>query len=450
MSDLDNGRTVSRQGVPTQSSLRVNSDTRVLQNLDKTYLGIVLRVYYSDDAKNPQSGRVSDRRSSRAVCDVLITQDGRNAPYWVATNVVIPPSAPSGLDDFEEQLPRSCNKYINGDTYDTGNINGDTSDLDGDWAVVSFIGGDYSQAYVSNWWPHPRNIFDPQTSGKGNPTTEGVPRSLTQQANGNSRYLKRTNGVELVINGMGDVFFSTHYAGSALDPQPDGVQTNGRFHRTDGTGPGGGVRINIKKSQPLELFWGQEDGIGLNNVFDPSLPQTNPTSGTPFSIEALSGTYIRCTDNSIYLRPLSGFSVETGVIHLSATRYSDILVGTNLSLTVGDEANILVSNSIDIESTRGDIFISAEEGLLSLFSETDTTVDANTRILLGANASAETESVILGTTYTSVLATLVLAMEAVAAAVSPAVGLTFTNAANAWRAASTAALSTKVFIEPNV
>ncbi len=368
---LDDGRTVDSRGEAHQSSLRSTVGSTGLNRIFRDVLGIVLRTHTADSSENRTSGHFTDRHGFNAVCEVLVLNDGKNSAYWRLSNVMVLPSQPSGLDNFEESLPRGSSKYVNGEDFDTTSQEADVNDLDGDWVVVSFIGGNVNTPYISNYWPNPRNTFDTQTMGQGNPDSEGKGTALVQTSDGRGRYFRRTNGVEQVITENGDIFVSTFYSGGDLTPNDKGETTNGRFSREIKPGPGGGIRINVKTTQPLELNWNeQEDGIGLNDTHDPALPQTNPQQTTPYYSGNRKATYIRIQNQVVSFEVPGLFSVKSqNHFKLESLADSDIIVGTRLGVTVGDVYNVDVGNDYTLTSEQGNIIGISKLGNIKFTAE---------------------------------------------------------------------------------
>jgi len=244
-------------------------------------LGVVLDVYTSDILKNRSSQQKEDRQGFTQECTVLAVNDGGSA-YTVYENVMITPDAPVGLDDYSERLPRPCSAQVSGGEYDSSLQGIDPYSLDGDWCVIGFIGGMIDAPFVVRWWPNARNSLDAATSGNGVDQT-----SLVQDR----RYFRRINGVETVINSSGDIILSTTFANSTLLFGEDPAL--GRLARSRNEEEGGSVRVYIKPSQTLELtFNPQEEGIGIIDVADPELPQTNPPQTEPEASGEVNETYL--------------------------------------------------------------------------------------------------------------------------------------------------------------
>lgn len=250
-------------------------------NVSMPMLGIILSIQPADRDFNRSAEQTEDRQGYLHECTVLIIDDASPA-YMTLEGVLLTPDSPSGIDDFEERLPRPCSKLVTGELFD-GNIAGiDPHDLDGDRCVVSFIGGKIDSAFVLRWWPHSRNVYDVATSGGG------INGDTLQQLR---RYFRRINGVETVITPEGDIIFSTTLANSTVTPEAPAQA--GRLARETDSEEGGSVRVNIKPSQVMELTWNpQEEGIGVADTAEPSLPQTNPPQTEPSPSNERPNTYI--------------------------------------------------------------------------------------------------------------------------------------------------------------
>jgi len=383
---LDKGRVVDVNGEIHQSSLRQTTLAQKTSNLSKTVLGIVLRTYPSDVSRNLMTHYFSDRHAFVAVCDVIVVNDGQASVLWRLSNVMIPASHAGGLDNYEESLPRGSSKYINGEDFDISSHENDLNDLDGDWCVINFIGGNINVPYITNWWPHPRNTFDPQTFGEGHPNSQGEGQALEQFKNGRGRYLRRINGVEQVINERGDIFLSTYYSNGDLTPNPDGDTERGRFSRSVDFSNGGGIRINVKTTQAMELNWNpQEDGIGLGDTFDPSLAQTNPPQTRPYYSGNREALFIRLQNKAAIFETPSLFRVDSAdQIRLASSGDTYQIIGGSRQTTVDGIMNTVVDSDITTTSTAGDIDVTATQGNISRTATaggiTDTAFDVITVI----------------------------------------------------------------------
>lgn len=285
---------------PVQGSMTQKVGNYKSYSITTPKLGVIMEVRHADHPRNRASMEHDDRRGWMPEATVWLVADGA-----VLRHVLIPNQSPSGLDNFEEQLPRASKLTVKGDAFDENISQVDPHDLDGDWCIVQFLDGSIQNPYIANWWPNPRNIYDCATSGHGNPqftTSKGT--SLDQS----NRYFKRTNGVEYVVTRQGDIWISTSRAGSRLAPGQ--VSSDGRFPRST-FGEGGSILLNIKSSETLEVsFDNQVDGIGPGQYANDSLPQANPAPVTP-AAKALVQTFIKGTKDNIDIKVPIRFTVRS-------------------------------------------------------------------------------------------------------------------------------------------
>lgn len=270
-----------------------------LDNQDRQFLhfelGIVVAVYPADSVQNVSAMQNQQRRGFRHECTVQVVSNGHGGDYRLA-NVVIPPTRPSGMDNYHELLPRPTTKTISGVELDLSMQRTSPYDLDGDWCVVGFLNGDLRQPFVAHWWPNPNNRTDPQTVGEGSPNQQNQGSTLNQL----HRYFERTNGVELVITSKGDIYLDTNLAGGVPDYSKALVE--GRSARETPT-TGGNIRTILKPGAAFEIDWNKPaDGTGVLDTKDPQIPQTNPTpsSGSSGTTER-ENTYIKVTKNVLEL-----------------------------------------------------------------------------------------------------------------------------------------------------
>lgn len=336
---IGDDQTVIQQGLTTQ-----DTDYKHMA-VYKTMLGVILEVYPIDNDANRSAMQTVDRKGHVHECSVLIINDGTSA-YMTLENVIITPDSPSGLDDFEERLPRGSSAFVTGAEYDPNLHQIDPYDLDGDWCVIAFLGGQLDSPYIQRYWPHARNTFDAATSGKG---LDGD--TLVQ----NRRYFRRTNGVETVITSKGDTIFSTTFANSILKPSEEPAL--GRVAREMNEDTGGSVRVNIKPSQSLELtFNPQEEGIGVIDNTEPELPQLNPWQEEPVASEERPETYIYVDRDQVdFMIPTSVTVTTQDTITLTATNVVE-LEAELIKLGTGAEADPVVLGE-ELRTWLGDICV---------------------------------------------------------------------------------------------
>ena len=259
----------------TDRSIIQSSTVRLEQDYADEYVfqlmvGIILDVTPADLEGNRSADQSVERRGFIHECSVLVIDDG-SQEFTVLDNVLLTPNSASGIDNYEEQLPRPSIGLVTGDELDSSLQEIDPHDLDGDRCVVGFIGGRLDSPFILSWWPHSRNVYDVATSGGG------VDENLLDQ---DRRYFRRVNGVETLITSTGNVLWSTTWANSSIDPS--NTATEGRIHREPDPDLGGSVKVHIKPTQTFELAWDpQVEGMGVNNVFEPEVPQTNPADPEP-------------------------------------------------------------------------------------------------------------------------------------------------------------------------
>ena len=262
--------------------------------------GVILAVNPSDDETGNLTGGTSPvKRGIRHECIVWAGSDYGD-PDTIITNVIIPPRAASGIDNYEEELPRGCINLIDGSVFDLSFANLDPAKLDGEWCVVDFIGGRIEYPFITNWWPHPSNNFDPSTSGTKvtiNPSTEYLKQ--VDRRTGRSRSIKLRNGYLEVINKRGDYYISTAQSGrkvllkneskgSGPQSEPLGPENSGRF--TVVSAKGGNFQQDVKHSAQREINFNTTKPTDLppgagstseNIVHDEDLPHyKDPTTAS--------------------------------------------------------------------------------------------------------------------------------------------------------------------------
>jgi len=241
-----------------QSAFRLDAGDYNHQHINFPVLGIVLNVYVSDDPKNNTAKVRHDYRGYQHEADVLIVNDGRKSS-WILPNVVVAPRGASGVDNYHEELPNGCSQFLDGSPFNINLKNVNLKLLDGDWAVISFIGGSIDQPYIQTWWPHPFNNLDPAT---GNASNQGH----LQQG---SRLFKRYQGLKCTITKQGSLFLDTNDSNSVIVPgSPPTRQT---------VNTGGDIQIDVKSTQQMEINFNPPVPLPTTQ---PSVPQANPPQGT--------------------------------------------------------------------------------------------------------------------------------------------------------------------------
>jgi hypothetical protein len=366
---------------PVQQGLTTDPKDYTHYKINTMMLGVILEVYPADSKSNRTAHQSEEERGFYHEAKVLLvnTNSGSNL---IVDHVVICPSVNTGLDNYYEHLPRPTRNRVDGADMPSDGSQVDPYDLDGDWCVVGFLGGSLEQPFIVTWWPHPRNSFDPATSGNGN---QG--ESLVQD----ERYFTRVNGVEKVITEGGDIYLSTKYANSNITfDTPDvfrpggegtpGVQVprskKGRWVRTIDEDKGGSVLVEIKPSQTVELSWDEPiDGAGILRGNEAELPQTNP----PPTKRQNASTIQR--EEMYVLVDRDTFRVDASDVKLN--------VGNRVRIICRDETTICSTNVINIESKQvaidGTEVIEVTSPSVTIFGDDEIKLESDTLIDLESN-----------------------------------------------------------------
>lgn len=285
-------------GTVLSSSLCLHPAIDEDRRMSNPMIGIILEVYPVDTDDNLSNSFKSDCRGWRHECKVLVLENNAE-PYLLLDNVVIPPSSHSGIDNFEEELPRGIGKeLLTGGSVPKYFEKVDPNDLDAEWCIVNFIGGSLDKPFIQGWWHHPRNVFDPATAGKA----KNGPSTLQQVNLEKNRFRKfrRLNGTQFVVNTQGDVYLNTTEANSETK------FTDSSINRTQ-FDSGGSIQVDVKASQQLEFNWNTPVfglAAGSNSQQrkqDASLPQPNKINPTPSARETIR-TIVRFKEYSALLK----------------------------------------------------------------------------------------------------------------------------------------------------
>lgn len=341
--------------VITSSQLRFEDDDRY-RHTTVTMEGIVVAVKPSDDSDNLSSNNTSDKRGFRHECTVLIV-DVDGEPCLLLENVVIPPRQHSGIDDFEEDLPRGVTGHVDKQKLSANWKHLDWSRLDGEHCIVSFLGNNIDKPYISNWWPHPANKFDPATSGQACLTQVDPKKNL-------SRAMRRVNGTLQMVTKDGDIYVNTNEAASTVEITPKYK----RFLKDKG----GSIQVDIKKSQQLEINWNipveglKAGSTSASQEREADLPHVDHSKAvaamTPDKRET-SRTFIRHTQFSMFEKT-SNYTIWC----------------EDTSSNGGEEGNIavLADDRIDLFVRKGSdptVDIHVEKGVIQLLNDDGTRVD---------------------------------------------------------------------------
>lgn len=381
-------RIINNYGSPVQQSMTLRPADYTGLNLSRLMLGLIIDVYPADDPRNRSSFQREDRRGYLHACTVLVLQDGRGT-HLPLENVIITPDAPTGIDDYYERLPRGCTGLVTGENWNNQFNHINPYDLDGDWCIVGFMGGSIDQPFIVRWWPHPRNTFDPATSGTRNPNATNESRTLVQKG----RMFHRINGVEFTVTKTGNIYVSTYRASSTLNFGSDLSPVEGRFPRTLNEDVGGSFKMWIKPSQSFELDWNTpEDGIGVMDVSDDEIPQSNPNqSGSSASTTSKTNTYIYAESDRVSITVPDSFSVLSKKrLLLESEEDTKLTVGTNLTTEVSGDSSTTISGSATV-STDGSLDVDVTQDF-GLTVTGQTAITANTTLDVQATADATINS----------------------------------------------------------
>ena len=360
-------------------------------------IGIILTVQPSDAQGNQTADTHPQLRGSHQECTVLVCSD-YGTPDTPIYNVIIPPQRHSGMDNFEEDLPRGSSQFLDGSAYNMDFSGVDTTKLDGEWCVVSFIGGNQQQPFLSHYWPHPLNNIDPATSGNTPAEGGALARIVESPPKPNlvqydlkknrSRQIHRKNGVLTMINREGSVYLDTSEAGRTVKLEGIGptqwvavnpISVTKRI--ASHVAKGGHIQVDVKPTaqleinfnlrkgpefDPSELFLGVEKGprIGAgsnskNPVHDPDLPhddqpftETKPrprdttrsfSRRKEFEVLEKTSSYNLRAENTTLLVPSGG---KKGEIILMADDVINLTVaGTKATSVSMSGGKIIISNN---------------------------------------------------------------------------------------------------------
>lgn len=346
-------------GTVLQQSMVMDSDSMAREGgMPSHVLGVVLEVFPADNSRNRTAFQRTDSRGFLHEAKVMIIMDGTDS-VMTLDNVVICPDHVTGLDDYHEQLPRGSTRTISGQNFDGQMYGINPYDLDGDWCVVSFLGGSSRHPFISRWWPHARNTHDPATSGNGNPDDRGTPKALDQ----GRRHFRRVNGIEQVITPEGDIYVSTRLANSTLSHENP---TDGRYGREESE-TGGTIAVNVKPSQRFLLDFNQEI-VGAHHLsgFDDSLPQANPRPVSTVATRSTGSTRVVGTRGVFRINSpkVTIFASETVGIDademVEISSGEEVSISTDVMTVVADDSISMNASSIDLGTEDPEYLIKGE------------------------------------------------------------------------------------------
>lgn len=382
--------------------------------------GIILGINPSDDPDNLTAGIDSEKsRGYRHECSVLIV-DADGEPNLLLENVVIPPVQHSGIDDYDEDLPRKVLTHLDKQQLSENWKHLDISRLDGEHCVISFVGGNVDKPFISNWWPHPANKYDPATSGQS-----GLPQ--VDIAKSRSRAMRRTNGVLHLITKDGDIYLDTTEASSQVEITPT--------YKRQLLDKGGNIQVNVKSSKQLEINWNTSvEGLkagsnSQNQSREVDLPHIDHAKALAASTPAkreTTKTFVRVNQNEVFQKTnvwtvnCSTVGDKKGQALVLADESIDLYVRKN-----DDPVNVihLENNNIQLIASSGtqiDIFedeisiLTKSGGLIYLNGNkiaVSGKVDVSGPMAVGGLTGQPT---LLGTTFSTLLSTYLVAENAFA------------------------------------
>lgn len=285
-------------GTVGQSSGRVMEGDYNSERIYFPVVGIVMRIIYSDDPVNRAAASSREQRSYHSEAAILVVQDGSDTP-WILNNVKILPTGASGVDNYSEEFPRPCTQMLDGSTFKGSFESIDYTKLDGDFCLISFIGGAINQPVMTHWFPHPGNRKDPATNG----IVEGT---LAQAR----RLFKRYQGTKLTIGNDGSIYIDTNEANSFLKGKEGGATREQRE-------TGGDIEVSVKPGRHLQVNFNPV--VPDSNI--PSLPQVNPPVGE--SVRETDSTQVNFDKDFVNL-------VAGKVVELIGKQVTDsIILGAN-------------------------------------------------------------------------------------------------------------------------
>ena len=382
------------------SSSQLESKAWLADRSTAVMVGVILSVHPSDSEQNYTALNHMDYRGYRHECTVLAADYLGKQPDVLITNVIIPPGRHTGLDNFDEDLPRGCSATVDGSVYKDDLANVDYNKLDGEWCLVGFIGGNIENPFVIGWWSHPANVFDPATSGNGN---EKKALKQFDPSKNKSRFVRRINGTQIVVNKEGSVYLDTSEANSSVQIK------SGKLVRTL-VDKGGHLQVDLCKKAQFELNWNEKEhknprlGAGSTS----SSPQTDPdllhadqpVSGKPKARET-SRTFIRGKEYELLVKT-SNFNVWCAT---EGSEKGELLILADESVTLtqrsGSDAAALVQlegGGITAQAKDGSVVsVKDDQIVMATKSGGQISIIGDKMMIIGPGGSAMSVPVVFGT-----------------------------------------------------
>ncbi len=209
-------------------------------------LGIVLEVYDRSGRGALGAGAAAiTREVDGFTAQVLIVDDGRRTPYQVLEGVVVCAGTPLGAMSASRVRPNPTSQRVlsvaqRAELQQSGRLPEDLpiDALDGDWCVVSYLGGNEQRPYVSAFWPAPCRV-QPGSSAPAPSDEVGIALEA------------RHAGLAIQIDARGSLALSTEQSGT---PATSATMED----ETDAAGPaapsvGGDLDLALKPGRQIRI-----------------------------------------------------------------------------------------------------------------------------------------------------------------------------------------------------
>ncbi len=218
-------------------------------------IGVIVGVRYADDPQNQSRLSLDAATGAMIEASVLVIDDGTDG-QWMIPRCAIARSAMSDYHNYAEDSIVSPRDLTSGEPFAFDAQSPSPVLIDGDFCLVQFIGGCVDKAVITARWPHPLNNRDPSTAGREDIGT------LDQRG----RWVRRINGLTLVISRDGDTWIDANTCGRTLNPQTLALDV-------DRPAIGGLITLNGKPGKPFTLDFNPPP---LQDRTKPWMPQPNP------------------------------------------------------------------------------------------------------------------------------------------------------------------------------
>ena len=226
------------------------------------HLGIVLEVY-DERGVGIQTGLPApmNRAVDGYTAQVLLVDDGRRAPYQVLEGVVVCAGAPLGAGSSVRIRPtptsgRGLTQQQRDELQQAGRLPVDLplEALDGDWCVLSYLGGNEQKPYISAFWPGPARTT---TTSPAGPTSD-APLGAVLEA--------RHAGLSVRVDARGSLVLSTEESG-ALPTVGQAVEADSGDLAAGPVVPttGGDLELHLKPGRRIRILAGGEPLLSITH-----------------------------------------------------------------------------------------------------------------------------------------------------------------------------------------